>query len=74
MGGHVKAILPVSLLCPAGALAQDQAVQDKGIPLSTTLNNWDVRYRELEPRLERHLAGQPDSLDIMDDLARVYLA
>ena len=68
----MKTLLPFLLVMTV--FAQDRAAQEKGIPPSAPLNIWDVRYSELEPRLERQLADDPESLPLMDDLARVYRA
>ena len=68
----MKAIPLVLFICPFILTAQEKGVQDKGIPPSTPLRTWDVRYDELEPRLERQLADDPESLAVIDELARVF--
>ena len=41
-------------------------------PVPTLENTWDIHYRDLEPVLASRLAETPDSLEIRDELARVY--
>ena len=68
----MKPVMTLPFLFFSAALAQD-----KMLPLpkpAPEQNLWDVHYRELEPLLERRLADTPDSLDLLDELARIYRA
>ena len=55
------------------AFAQDKMLPQSP-PASPQPRAWDIRYLDLEPQLELQLADAPNSLEIMDELARVYRA
>src|ERR1700683_3384663 len=71
-GGHLKQLAVItSFFCLSLAPAQDKMLPlNKDLP--TIENTWDLHYTDLEPVLVSRLAETPDSLEILDELPRVY--